>query len=107
MTTNDKKYMRQYQAFKRDPINNPDPRILKRVKISLQGINDSLQGNLETKYLRRINFFLTHTTDDWRGFYKIMTGYTTRRKPEEILLELIYDFISLRKYLLAKDLGKL
>ena len=104
MTTNEKEYMRQYQAWSRDPKNNPDPRILKRVKISLQGINDSLQDNLETKYLSRINYLLTHTTDDWRGFYKLVTGYTTRRKPEEILLELIYDFISFRKYLVAREI---
>lgn len=103
MTTNDKEYMRQYQAYSRDPKNNPDPRILKRVKISLQGINDSLQSNLEAKYLARINFLLAHTTDDWRGFYKIVTGKTTRKEPKDIILELIYDFISLRKYLEMRD----
>ena len=102
MTTNDREYMRQYQAWSRDPKNNPDPRILKRVKISLQDINESLQTNLETKYLARINFLLRHTTDDWRGFYKIIMGVTTRRKPEDILLEFIYDLISLRKYLVMR-----
>jgi hypothetical protein len=114
MTTNSNEYDMHHKRWERNyrdqmnwkeyrtdyfPTNvKKDVKIVKIVKND-QPVKEFENPNLGVKYLKRINKFLSHTTDDWRGFYKLVTGYTTRKLPEDILLELIYDFIQFRNHI--------